>query len=71
MGSMRSLANRVELNRMVHADHGKKIRRKLKGGGIAVLFNHCWSHPGHVTVKEKLCIRDIKLLMSFYPYYLP
>ena len=56
----------------VRADRSKQHSGKLKGGGIAVLVNKRWCHPGHVTVKEKICTKDIELLaVSFRPYYLP
>lgn len=45
---------------------------KRKGGGLAVFVNDRWCNPGHITVKEQLCSRDIELLaVSMRPYYLP
>jgi len=35
---------------------------KSKGGGLARFINNRWSSPGHVTVKETECNRDIELL---------
>lgn len=45
---------------------------KRKGGGLGLFVNDKWCNPGHITVKEKLCRGDIKLLaVSMRPYYLP
>ncbi len=45
---------------------------KSKGGGLALFVNECWSCPGRITVKEKLCNKDIELLaVGMRPYYLP
>ena len=30
-----------------------------KGGGLAVIVNDRWCNPGHITVKEQLCCKDI------------
>ena len=35
---------------------------KKKGGGIALYVSERWCNPGHVHVKERLCIPDIELL---------
>ena len=56
----------------LRADRSQQLSGKLRGGGIAVLVNQRWCHPGHVTIKEKICTRDIELLaVSLRPYYLP
>ncbi|KAI2665139.1 HTH-type transcriptional activator RhaS [Labeo rohita] len=33
-----------------------------KGGGLVLFVNECWCCPGHITVKENLCNKDIELL---------
>uniref|UniRef100_A0A3P9CG55 Phospholipase A2-like central domain-containing protein n=1 Tax=Maylandia zebra TaxID=106582 RepID=A0A3P9CG55_9CICH len=44
---------------------------KRKGGGLAVFVNDRWCNPGHITVKEQLCSRDIELLaVSMLDVYL-
>ena len=35
---------------------------KSKGGGLAVFVNDRWCNPGHTTIKEQICNRDIELL---------
>ena len=43
-----------------------------KGGGLAVIVNDRWCNSGHITVKEQVCSKDIKLLaVSMRPHYLP
>ena len=43
---------------------------KRKGGGLAVFVNDSWCNSGHITVKEQVCSKDIKLLaVSMRPYY--
>nr|XP_054598774.1 uncharacterized protein LOC129163848 [Nothobranchius furzeri] len=55
----------------VRADRDLKRGRKRKGGGVAVLVNNRWCHPGHVSVKCRLCSPDFELLaVSCRPYYL-
>lgn len=50
-----------------NADSGKR-----RGGGVAVFINERWCNPGHISVKERICTRDIELLaVSIRPYYLP
>lgn len=45
---------------------------KRKGGGLSVFVNIRWYKPGHVTIKEHMCTRDIELLaVGLRPYYLP
>ena len=45
---------------------------KRKGGGLAVFVNDRWCNSGHITVKEQVCSKDIKLLaLSTRPHYLP
>ena len=37
-----------------------------------MFVNDSWCHPGHISVKEQLCTRDLELLaVSMRPYYLP
>ncbi|KAK3542705.1 hypothetical protein QTP70_000114 [Hemibagrus guttatus] len=56
----------------VRRDRDTKVRRKQKGGGLAIYVNTSWCNPGHVTIKISNCCRDIKLLAaSLSPYYLP
>ena len=56
----------------VRADRSHRESGKRKGGGLAILINNKWCHPGHVTVKERVCNPDIELLaVSLRPYYLP
>ena len=56
----------------VRADRNHRESGKRKGGGLAILINNKWCHPGHVTVKERVCSPDIELLaVSLRPYYLP
>ena len=50
-----------------HRESGKR-----KGGGLAILINNKWCHPGYVTIKERVCSSDIELLaVSLRPYYVP
>ncbi|CAJ1081508.1 uncharacterized protein LOC121656906 [Xyrichtys novacula] len=56
----------------VRADRDTAATGKKKGGGVAVLVNNRWCHPGHVTVKERICSPDIELVaVGLRPYYLP
>ena len=56
---------------LLRADRSKESGKR-KGGGLAVFVNDRWCKPGHITVKEKLCSKDIELLaVSMRPYYLP
>uniref|UniRef100_A0A669DTM0 Reverse transcriptase domain-containing protein n=1 Tax=Oreochromis niloticus TaxID=8128 RepID=A0A669DTM0_ORENI len=56
---------------MLRADRTRESGKR-KGGGLAVFVNDRWCNPGHITVKEQLCSRDIELLaVSMRPYYLP
>nr|XP_054590293.1 uncharacterized protein LOC129154571 [Nothobranchius furzeri]XP_054590295.1 uncharacterized protein LOC129154571 [Nothobranchius furzeri] len=56
----------------VQADRGLKRSGKRKGNGVAVLVNNRWCHPGHVSVKCRLCSPDVELLaVSCHRYYLP
>ena len=57
---------------LVRADRDLKVTRKSKGGGLLLYVNSRWCNPGHVTVKEIICSRDIELLaVSLRPYYVP
>ncbi|KAI3355093.1 hypothetical protein L3Q82_017866 [Scortum barcoo] len=56
---------------LLRADRSKESGKR-KGGGLAVLVNDRWCNPGHITVKEQHCCKDIELLaVSMRPYYLP
>uniref|UniRef100_A0A3B1JXG3 Reverse transcriptase domain-containing protein n=1 Tax=Astyanax mexicanus TaxID=7994 RepID=A0A3B1JXG3_ASTMX len=56
----------------VRADRDSARSGKSKGGGLAILINNRWCNPGHVTVKETICCRDVELLaVSLRPYYVP
>ena len=45
---------------------------KTKGGGIGVFVNEQFCNPSHITVKHKVCTKDIELLAIYMrPYYLP
>lgn len=81
VGNVRSLANKMdELQTLIRtqpeyresslcqaprADRDLKRSRKRKGAGLAVLVNNRWCHPGHVTVKCRLCSTDIELGSKF------
>ncbi|KAL7846650.1 hypothetical protein SRHO_G00216300 [Serrasalmus rhombeus] len=43
----------------VRADRDTKLSSKSKGGGLVLFVNIRWCNPGHVTVKEIICSRDI------------
>ncbi|KAI3375849.1 hypothetical protein L3Q82_004127 [Scortum barcoo] len=56
---------------LLRADRSKESGKR-KGGGLAVFVNDRWCNPGHITVKEQHCCKDIELLaVSMRPYYLP
>ncbi|KAI3375834.1 hypothetical protein L3Q82_004108 [Scortum barcoo] len=56
---------------LLRADRSKESGKR-KGGGLAVFVNDRWCKPGHITVKEQHCCKDIELLaISMRPYYLP
>ncbi|KAK0148991.1 RNA-directed DNA polymerase from mobile element jockey [Merluccius polli] len=53
-------------------DRDNKPSGKRKGGGLAMYINNRWCNPGHVTVKETACCKDVELLaVSLRPYYMP
>ena len=57
---------------LIRADRNATESSKKKGGGIAVFVNERWCNPGHISVKEQLCTRDLELLaVSMWPYYIP
>ena len=57
---------------LVRADRDTIKSGKTKGGGVSIYANKQWCHPGHITVKEKICTPHIELLaVSIRPYYLP
>ena len=61
----------VEGFSLIRADRTEESGKK-KGGGLAVFVSDRWCKPEHVTVKERICNRDIELLaVSMRPYYLP
>ena len=56
----------------VRADRDCRRSGKCKSGGLALFINNRWCSPGHVTVKETECNRDIELLaVGLRPYYMP
>lgn len=57
---------------LVRADREAEKCGKTKGGGLALHVNNMWCHPGHITVKERICSRDVEVLaVSLRPYYVP
>ena len=53
-------------------DRDNKLSGKKKGGGLVIYSNDRWCNPGHVTVKETACCKDVELIaVSLRPYYLP
>ncbi|KAI3369831.1 hypothetical protein L3Q82_024408, partial [Scortum barcoo] len=82
MGNVRSLPNKMDKrlrtrlpNWTASLSYGRTEARtsgKRKGGGLAVFVNDRWCKPGHITIKEQHCCKDIELLaVSMRPYYLP
>ena len=56
----------------VRLDRDKEKSGKKRGGGLVVYINNRWCSPGHVTVKETICSKDVELLaVSLRPYYVP
>lgn len=56
----------------VRVDRDTKASGKNRGGGLIILVNNKWCHPGHVTVEDKICCQDNELLaVSLRPYYVP
>ena len=56
----------------VRADWDCGRSGKSKGGGLALFINNRRCNQGHVTVKEIMWNRDIKLLaVGLRPYYMP
>ncbi|KAI4900464.1 hypothetical protein NFI96_027611 [Prochilodus magdalenae] len=56
----------------MRADRNAKLSGKSKGGRLVLFVNIRWCNTGHVTVKERFCCRDIKLLaVSLRHYYMP
>ena len=47
---------------IIQADRRSEECGKRKGGGIAVFVNERWCNPGHISLKEQCCTRDIELL---------
>ncbi|KAK2850760.1 hypothetical protein Q5P01_007036 [Channa striata] len=57
---------------LVRADRSAAESGKKKGGGLAVFVNNRWCNPGHITVKQQLCSKDVELVaVCVRPYYLP
>ncbi|KAI5089695.1 integrin alpha-L isoform X2 [Silurus meridionalis] len=55
----------------LRADRTMEISKR-KGGGLAVFVNNRCCKPGHITIKEQICCKDIELLAaSMRSYYLP
>uniref|UniRef100_A0A8C6M681 Reverse transcriptase domain-containing protein n=1 Tax=Nothobranchius furzeri TaxID=105023 RepID=A0A8C6M681_NOTFU len=56
---------------LIRADRTTESGKK-RGGGLAVFVNDRWCNSGHLSIKERLCCKDIELLaVSMRPYYLP
>lgn len=56
----------------LQADRDTTATNKKKGGGLAVFVNNRRYHPGHITVKERICSSDSELVaVGLRPYYLP
>ncbi len=56
----------------VRADRDAKASGKKKGGGLIMYVNNRWCNPGHITVKDKICCRDVELLaVGLRAYYIP
>lgn len=46
------------------------LKLLVSGGGLVLFINNKWCNPGHATVKEQICNKDIELLaVSLRPYY--
>lgn len=57
--------------KLLRADRTRESGKR-KGGGLAVFVNDRWCNSGHITIKERLCCREIELLaVGMRPYYLP
>lgn len=57
--------------RTICADRDTRTTGKQKGGGLAVFINYKWCNPGHTTIREQTCNKDIELLaVSSRRYYL-
>lgn len=57
---------------VTRSDRDNKLSGKKKGGGLVMYINNRWCNPGHVTVKETACCKDVELLaVSLRPYYMP
>jgi len=48
--------------KMIQADRDTRSSSNSKGGGISVFINNTRCHPGHFTVKERVCALNIELL---------
>lgn len=45
---------------------------KSKGGGVCAFVSEKYCHSSHITLKQKVCTKDIELLSIFLrPFYLP
>ena len=45
---------------------------KSKGGSVCVYINNKYCYPAHITVKHRVCTKDIELLaLSLRSYHLP
>jgi hypothetical protein len=48
------------------------MTRKRTGGGVCLYENEQRCHSGHITIKERVCDKNIELLVvSCRPHYLP
>ncbi|TWW55977.1 hypothetical protein D4764_09G0010270 [Takifugu flavidus] len=65
------MAAQLEGFTLLRADRSRESGKR-KGGGLAVFVNDRWCNPGHITIKEQHCCKDIELLaVSMRPHYLP
>ncbi|XP_056887462.1 polyhomeotic-like protein 2b isoform X4 [Takifugu flavidus] len=56
---------------LLRADRSRESGKR-KGAGLAVFVNDRWCNPGHITIKEQHCCKDIELIdVSMRPHYLP
>lgn len=53
-------------------DRDASVTGKSSGGGVCIYVNESWCNAKSITVREKLCTRDVELLsVSLRPAYLP
>lgn len=57
---------------IIRQDRDHVMTGKRTGGGVCLYVNEQWCHSGHITIKERVCDKNIELLaVSCRPYYLP